>query len=144
MIVFALRQIPKPQIDELGKVFFQSYVSGHRNPIFRALTLRIAGEVLDRSARLASDTEPINLNATAATTEQLEQARRFFSYALDDPALAPARYRRSREFFTAVLMEVNGEITRREEGEVARVLNSRQSVKARNRTAVAVIAGGQD
>src|SRR5688572_16959239 len=100
MIDFRLRDIPKPQLDELGKVFFQSYVAGNRNPIFKSLTLRLAGEVLDRAARLPTDGAPIELNVTEATADQLEQARKFFQCASDDPALGAARYRRSREFFS--------------------------------------------
>ncbi len=114
MIDFDLRLIPKPQIDELGKVFFQSYVAGDRNPIFKTLTLRIAAEVLDRSAKLPADTAPIELHAAESSVEQLAQAHRFFSCALDDPMLAPARYRHSREFFTAVLAEVDAESAQRE------------------------------
>jgi hypothetical protein len=114
MIQFDLRKIVKNQFDALGQVFFDSYRVGNKNPLFKALMLAVAAETLDRSAKLPSDTEPIDLNEQSANAEQLDQARRFFSHALEDPELAPARYRASREFFTAVLGEVNAEIVRRE------------------------------
>jgi hypothetical protein len=112
MIMFDLRQIVKPQLDQLGDVFYASYVVGKQNPIFRSLLLRVAAEVLDRAGKFPSDESPIDLNEHTATAEQLEQAQKFFSSCLADPDLRPARYRHSREFFTLVLAEVNAEIAR--------------------------------
>jgi len=115
MITFDLRQIVKPQLDELGKGFYMSYVAGNRNPIFRSLMLRVAAEVLDRAGKFPADQSPIDLNESSATAEQLEQAQKFFSSCLEDPVLRPARYRHSREFFTLVLAEVSAEIVRHED-----------------------------